>query len=254
MISCDSPLATRVKESPNHDARADAVRPDIVLLHYTGMESTEAALERLCDPQAAVSSHYVVFEDGTVWQLVAEARRAHHAGASWWENSRDINSRSIGIEIGNPGHAFGYPDFPARQIDAVVALCRDIIARHAMRADRVLAHSDVAPSRKQDPGEKFPWRRLHEAGVGLWVEPAEIVSGSMADFTKDGPRVGALQRALARYGYGIEATGAYDRATADVLTAFQRHFRQERVDGIADASTVATLDRLLAAKARLAGP
>jgi N-acetylmuramoyl-L-alanine amidase len=241
-----------MRESPNHDARVGVARPDIVLLHYTGMESTAAALERLCDPQAAVSSHYLVFEGGTVWQLVAEARRAYHAGVSWWENSRDINSRSIGIEIGNPGHAFGYPEFPARQIDTVIALCRDIVARNEMRPDRVLAHSDVAPSRKQDPGEKFPWRRLSEAGVGLWVEPAEIAAGAEAERPKTEQETRELQRALARYGYGIEVTGNYDAATADVVTAFQRHFRPQRVDGIADTSTLATLDRLLAAKARLA--
>jgi N-acetylmuramoyl-L-alanine amidase len=245
-------LAARVRESPNHDARAGVARPDIVLLHYTGMESTAAALDRLCDRQAAVSSHYLVCEDGTVWQLVAEARRAYHAGVSWWENSRDINSRSIGIEIGNPGHAFGYPEFPTRQIDAVIALCRDIVVRHEIRPDRVLAHSDVAPSRKQDPGEKFPWRRLSKAGAGLWVEPAEIAAGAAADRPNTEPETRGLQRALARYGYGIEVTGNYDAATADVVTAFQRHFRPQRVDGIADASTLATLDRLLTAKARLA--
>jgi len=236
-------------ESPNHDPRVGVDRPDILLIHYTGMASTKAALARLCDRQSEVSSHYLVFEDGAIWQLVPEARRARHAGVSSWEQSRDINSRSIGIEVGNPGHAYGYPEFAARQIDAVVRLCRDIVGRHNIRSDRVLAHSDVAPARKQDPGEKFPWRLLHERGVGLWVEPVPIGPESAAG--PEPSEVPELQRALARYGYGLAATGTYDRATAEVVTAFQRHFRPQRVDGIADASTRATLQRLLAAKARL---
>jgi N-acetylmuramoyl-L-alanine amidase len=245
----DSEHVNEIMESPNHDPRIGIGRPDILLLHYTGMESTEAALARLCDPQAEVSSHYLVFEDGAIWQLVPEARRARHAGVSSWEQSRDINSRSIGIEVGNPGHAYGYPEFVPRQIDAVVRLARDIVMRHRIRSDRVLGHSDVAPSRKQDPGEKFPWRLLHEKGVGLWVEPAPLADEDGSE--PAGPRVPELQRALARYGYGIEATGSCDRATAEVVTAFQRHFRPQRVDGVADISTLATLQRLLAAKERL---
>lgn len=245
----DSAQVGEIMESPNHDQRLGNGRPDILLLHYTGMESTRAALARLCDPQAEVSSHYLVFEDGTIWQLVPEARRARHAGVSSWEGTRDINSRSIGIEIGNPGHSYGYPEFLPRQIEAVVRLCRDIVKRHGIRRDRVLGHSDVAPSRKQDPGEKFPWRLLHENGVGLWVEPAPLSDESAQESA--GPHVLKLQRALARYGYGIEATGSYDPATVAVVTAFQRHFRPQRVDGIADASTIATLDRLLAAKEAL---
>jgi N-acetylmuramoyl-L-alanine amidase len=243
----DSRYATETVQSPNHEERAG--RPDILLLHYTGMESTRTALARLCDPQAKVSSHYLVFEDGAIWQLVPESRRAHHAGISWWETARDINTRSIGIEIGNPGHSYGYPDFPAHQIDAVMRLCGDSVARHNIRADRVLAHSDVAPSRKVDPGEKFPWPTLHRNGIGLWVEPAAI--DGVAAPEPDRAGVLALQQALARYGYGIEATGAYDQATRDVVAAFQRHFRPERVDGLADGSTLATLKSLLAAKEKL---
>ena len=149
--------------------------PDMVLLHYTGdAESREAACARLCDVDAAVSSHYLVYEDGHIDQLVQEERRAWHAGKSFWAGETDLNSRSIGIEIVNPGHDFGYPEFPEAQIAAVIALCRGIIARRPIPRDRVLAHSDVAPSRKQDPGEKFPWRLLADSGVGLWVEPAPI--------------------------------------------------------------------------------
>lgn len=244
----DSPHVNQIMASPNHEARGQ--RPDILLLHYTGMQTTRAALERLCDPQAQVSSHYLVFEDGAIWQLVPEAWRAHHAGVSSWAGARDINTRSIGIEIGNPGHNFGYLDFPAQQIDAVVRLCRDILARHDISADRVLAHSDVAPSRKQDPGEKFPWRRLAEEGIGLWVEPAAIAGEpEMAELPA--PQVLELQHALWRYGYGVDATGMYDQATREVVTAFQRHFRPQRVDGVADTSTLATLQKLLAAKDKL---
>jgi N-acetylmuramoyl-L-alanine amidase len=241
----------RVVPSPNHNARARAI--DMIVLHYTD-ESAEDALAHLCDGGAAakVSSHYLVHEDGRIDQLVAEARRAWHAGVSSWEGERDNNSRSIGIEIVNLGHDRGYPDFPDKQIDAVSALCRDIIARRHIRADRVLAHSDIAPARKIDPGEKFPWGRLAAAGVGLWVAPAPITQGATLARGAQGEAVTDLQRMLARYGFGIEASGRYDSATADVVTAFQRHFRPARVDGIADASTIGTLRRLLTASSALA--
>src|SRR5882724_3577295 len=166
----DTTLVRSVIPSPNHDARTAPV--DILLLHYTGMQSGVTACERLCDASANVSSHYLVYEDGRVDQLVPEARRAWHAGVSSWKGETDINSRSIGIEIVNPGHEFGYRDFPEAQIEAVKTLCRDIVARHTIPAARVLAHSDVAPARKEDPGEKFPWDRLAAAGIGLWVAPA----------------------------------------------------------------------------------
>src|SRR3954471_3267029 len=171
----DSAAASDVIPSPNHDART--ARVDILLLHYTGMTTDEEALARLTDAEFKVSSHYFVYEDGRTVQLVPEARRAWHAGLSSWKGAVDVNARSIGIEIANPGHEYGYRDFPERQIEAVIALCRDIVARHAIRRERVLGHSDVAPNRKQDPGEKFPWHRLAAAGVGLWVEPAPITAG-----------------------------------------------------------------------------
>jgi N-acetylmuramoyl-L-alanine amidase len=242
----DSPLVDRVLPSPNQEARIGAARPDILLLHYTGMKSTQAALERLCDPAARVSSHYLVFEDGRIFQLVPETQRAYHAGASSWERTTDINSRSIGIEIGNKGHDFGCPEFSEPQIAAVVALCRDIVARRSIAACRVLAHSDVAPDRKRDPGEVFPWRRLAEAGVGLWVEPEPLVDGAMLRAGDRGEEVANLQRALADYGYGMAPSGIYDAATQEIVIAFQRHFRPGRVDGIADVSTVRTLKKLIA--------
>jgi N-acetylmuramoyl-L-alanine amidase len=244
----DSPLVDRVYPSPNHEARVGVARPDILLLHYTGMKTTQAALERLCDPDAQVSSHYVVFEDGRIFQLVPETQRAYHAGVSSWEGTTDINSRSVGIEIGNKGHDFGCPEFPDTQIAAVIALCRDIVARWSIAPHHVLAHSDVAPERKRDPGEAFPWARLAAAGVGLWVEPVPIVGGGALKPGDRGEAVTRLQCDLADYGYGISPSGVFDSATLDVVTAFQRHFRTARVDGIADASTVRTLEKLIAEK------
>jgi N-acetylmuramoyl-L-alanine amidase len=244
----DSPLVADVVPSPNHKERVGPGRPDMIVLHYTGMATAADALERLCSLDAPqVSSHYLVYEDGRILQLVPEARRAQHAGVSSWEGETDINSRSVGIEIVNPGHDLGYPDFPDRQIAAVIALCRDILKRRPMRADRVVAHSDVAPSRKQDPGEKFPWGRLHQAGVGHWVEAPVGEPGGLA-LGDSGAAIAELQAGLATYGYGIPSIGQFDRPMHDVVVAFQRHFRPARIDGIADGSTVETLRRLLATR------
>lgn len=233
--------------SPNHGERLSGPI-DILLLHYTGMPGpAEAALRWLCDPASQVSSHYFVFEDGRVLSLVAEERRAWHAGASSWAGETDINSRSIGIEIANPGHPGGLPPFPEPQITALIALCQGIVARHPIPPHRVLAHSDVAPGRKLDPGERFPWGRLAADGVGLWVDPAAIVAGPRLCEGDADASVSALQGLLALYGYGVEITGVFDARTRDVVAAFQRHFRPGRVDGVADHSTVETLRRLLAA-------
>jgi N-acetylmuramoyl-L-alanine amidase len=245
----DSPLMISVQASPNHDERRGRRHPDVIVVHYTGMASAQAALERLCgiggDLEPSVSAHYFVHEDGRIVQCVPEARRAWHAGVSCWEGEEDINSRSIGIEIANPGHDFGYPDFPEPQIRQVIGLCRDIVGRHSIRADRVLAHSDVAPSRKQDPGEKFPWARLFEAGIGHWVAPTPIAAGPVLKPGDRSAGVSQLQGFLAEYGYGLNPTGFYGDSTRDVVAAFQRHFRPARVDGIADGSTLDTLERLL---------
>ncbi|HZP19938.1 MAG TPA: N-acetylmuramoyl-L-alanine amidase [Bauldia sp.] len=233
--------------SPNEGPRAPGKPLDMLILHYTGMESAERALKWLVDPESAVSSHYFVFEDGRIVRLVDEDRRAWHAGKSVWEGETDINSRSIGIEIANPGHEFGYRDFPEAQIAAVTALSRDIVARLQIPPLHVLAHSDVAPMRKEDPGERFPWRRLAEAGVGLWVEPSPIVSGPVLQGGDHGPGVGALKQRFKKLGYGIGEDSEFDDLTEAVVTAFQRHWRPARVDGVADVSTVATLEKLLAA-------
>jgi N-acetylmuramoyl-L-alanine amidase len=242
----DSFIVADVAPSPNHDERRQGRVPDLILLHYTGMQSGEAALDRLCSAKSKVSSHYVVFEDGRIMQCVPEERRAWHAGVSFWAEEEDINSCSIGIEIVNPGHEFGYRDFPLRQIAAVIALCKSIMTRRGpISADRILAHSDVAPARKQDPGEKFPWDLLSESGVGHWVRPAPInLEGAALKPGERGETVTRMQRALRAYGYKIEENGEYDKATSEVVAAFQRHFRPAKVDGIADASTLLTLRAL----------
>jgi N-acetylmuramoyl-L-alanine amidase len=242
----DSFLVTDVVPSPNHGERRHGRAPDMILLHYTGMKDADSALDRLCARESEVSTHYFVFEDGRIVQCVPEAQRAWHAGVSAWAGEDDINSCSIGIEIANPGHDFGYPDFPKRQIAAVITLCRTIISRRGISADRVLAHSDVAPSRKQDPGEKFPWQRLHESGIGHWVRPAPITQSELHLALGDqNEAVTEVQTGLAKYGYGLALTGCFDKQMHDVVVAFQRHFRQERVDGIIDVSTLTTLHRLL---------
>ncbi len=246
-FTADSFIVADIVPSPNFDERKDGAPPDMVVLHYTGMESGSAALERLTTADSKVSSHYVVFEDGRIVQLVPENLRAWHAGVSFWSGETDINSRSIGIEIVNPGHEFGYPDFPLRQTAAVISLCRSILTRRRQVAnDRVLAHSDVAPGRKQDPGEKFPWELLSESNVGHWVRPAPLTLEG--DGFKPGDwndSVLKFQRAMQAYGYGINDTGRYDEQTREVVTAFQRHFRQAKVDGIADASTLLTFRALM---------
>jgi len=247
----DSSLVAEVAPSPNHDERKDGRRPDMIVLHYTGMLESEAALERLTAHGSGVSSHYFVFEDGRIVQLVQESRRAWHAGKAFWAGATDINSCSVGIEIANPGHDYGYPDFPKRQIAAVTALCRSIQTRNTIPPVRVLAHSDVAPARKQDPGEKFPWRVLYESGVGHWVKPVPIIDFGHELAPGDrGDAVATLQKSLAEYGYGIEVSGDYDASTREVVTAFQRHFRPERIDGVADQSTRSTLQDLLANRGR----
>ncbi len=251
MFAPDSRIVERVVPSPNHGERRGVARPDMLLLHYTGMPDTGVALEKLCDKASGVSAHYFVSEDGSVVQLVPETRRAWHAGEASWAGETDINSRSIGIEIANPGHGWDYRDFPNVQTEAVIALCRDVLTRQPILPHRVLAHSDVAPTRKQDPGEKFPWDRLSAAGIGLWVEPEPIADdGPVLTMGDHGPKVDELQARLADFGYGTDVTGAYDAPTRDVVAAFQRHFRPARVDGIADRSTLKTLARLSAARAR----
>jgi N-acetylmuramoyl-L-alanine amidase len=237
-------IETLTAPSPNFDART--APPDMIVLHYTGMRTGEAALERLRDAGAKVSAHYLIEEDGRVFALVAEERRAWHAGVSFWKGERDINAVSIGSELVNPGHEFGYRAFPAPQIATLIGLLDEIRGRWSIPDARILGHSDVAPQRKQDPGELFPWARLAQAGHGLWIEPPAAPGAPLGE-GDEGTGVFALQAGLTRLGYDSAPSGRYDAATAIIVTAFQRHWRPARVDGIADGETRARLVHLLRA-------
>lgn len=228
--------------SPNFDARV--APPEMIILHYTGMVDGEAALARLRDPQAKVSAHYLVEEDGRVFALVPEARRAWHAGSAFWRGETDINAVSVGLEIVNPGHEFGYRPFPAAQIASVIALVADVRSRWTIPDVNLLGHSDVAPHRKTDPGELFPWKALAESGHGLWAEPADAPGTALAE-GDEGLGVLALQSALRRFGYDCAKTGRYDDELTVIVRAFQRHWRPTRVDGVADGGTRARLMALL---------
>jgi N-acetylmuramoyl-L-alanine amidase len=243
-------MGAKVRPSPNFGPRNNGVMPDAIILHYTGMASGALAEARLCDGSAEVSAHYLVHQDGRIVQMVPEAARAWHAGASFWAGATDMNSHSIGIEIANAGHPNADPLQPAPafdpvQIKAVIALCQGIIQRWQIKAERVLAHSDVSIGRKIDPGEMFPWDELHRAGVGHYVAPSPIRGGRFFARGDSGQPVEALQSMLALYGYKISINGEFDLETEKVVNAFQRHFRPERIDGVADASTIETLHRLL---------
>lgn len=216
--------------SPNFDERPEGMPIDMLVLHYTGMETAEAALARLTDPLAKVSAHYLIDDDGTLVRLVAEGKRAWHAGISFWRGATDINARSIGIELVNPGHEFGYRVFSEAQMATLVDLARDIVRRHAIPAQNVVGHSDISPRRKMDPGELFDWPRLARAGVGLWPADADL-----CDMDTD-----AARDRLAAVGY----------ETLDLfatIKAFQRHFRPARVNGRIDFETARQLVGLLAA-------
>ncbi len=247
-FKADSSLVSTVVPAVNHGARRGVVKPDMLILHYTGMKSAAMAVQWLACAESKVSCHYVIDESGRVTQLVPEAERAWHAGVSCWHGVTDLNSASVGIEIQNPGHELGYHDFPDAQIDALAALCRDIIARQGIAAARVLAHSDVAPHRKIDPGEKFPWYRMAALGVGHWMPPSPVRAQNMGLGRGDrGGGVQTAQKLLADYGYEIDCDGVYGPKTERVVRAFQRHFRPARPDGRLDLSTLATLERLIAA-------
>jgi N-acetylmuramoyl-L-alanine amidase len=244
----DSSLDVAVYPAANIEERLHGRGPDMLLLHYTGMRSATKAVEWLARADSRVSCHYVIDEDGAVTQMVPEVKRAWHAGVSRWKLETDINSASIGFEIHNPGHDMGYPDFSDAQVESVIRLGLDVVRRWDIRPERVLAHSDVAPQRKIDPGEKFPWARLATAGLGAWVSPSPIGSSTQVlELGSSGPSVITLQALLQSYGYDVRPNGTYGHRTAEVVKAFQRHFRPERVDGRVDLSTLSTLERLSAA-------
>lgn len=246
MIDC------RDHPSPNCEPRPAGRAPDMLILHYTATESAAFAIRWLANPASKVSCHYVVDDDGGITRMVPEELRAWHAGVSYWRGERDINNRSIGIEIQNVGPSGGYPDFPEAQMRAVVALSADIVRRHRIAPEHVLAHSDVAPFRKIDPGEKFDWARLAIAGAGIWVEPEPPGHDRPLGLGSAGTEVAELQSLLAAWGYDCPATGIFDAATETIVKAFQLHWRPARADGRGDASTLSSLRRLLALRDRIA--
>ena len=219
--------------SPNHEPRPPGTPVDMLILHYTGMATAAAALDRLREPDAKVSAHYLIDTDGTIHAMVPESRRAWHAGAAEWAGARDINDRSVGIELVNPGHDIDYRAFPEAQITALIDLGTVIRARHPIPAHRVLGHSDVAPQRKADPGERLPWDRLVAHGLG--IAPVETEPPPAL------PEIAWFQRTLATIGYAAPDSGELDAATRNVLTAFQRRFRREAITGAPDSGTAARL-------------
>jgi N-acetylmuramoyl-L-alanine amidase len=234
-------LNIRDLPSPNHDERPGPV--DMLILHYTGMKTAQAAIDRLRDPEAQVSSHYVVDEDGAVLRLVPEDRRAWHAGLSYWRGHAALNGRSIGIEIVNPGHEFGYRDFPVLQLASVCDLCLAILSRHAIPHRNIIAHSDAAPDRKEDPGERFDWEGLARNGVGVW--PFDVPDLGTGAAVRDTGALHPVRAALADIGYRVAPEGALDPGLATILRAFQRHWRPEAVTGQADAGTLVRLQGVL---------
>lgn len=252
-FEADSPIVDAVLPSPNHGDRAGNRAADCIILHYTGMADGQSALDWLRNPKSQVSAHYFLWENGSIAQLVPEHRRAWHAGKSVWRGETDVNSASIGIEIVHPGHDLSVPGplpppgpaYPEAQIAALIRLLSDIVARRRLDAARILAHSDVAPGRKIDPGEGFPWEKLARAGLGLW--PSAPIPRRAASYRPgdQGQKIARLQGDFARLGYGLEVTGLFDARTFDVVVAFQRHWRASKVDGIADGETRALLAALL---------
>ncbi|MZR32495.1 peptidoglycan recognition protein family protein [Sneathiella litorea] len=241
------------RPSPNYDQRGSGTPIDMLVLHYTGMPTANGALDRLTDEASKVSAHYLVREDGQILALVKEEMRAWHAGVASWRGADNINARSIGVEIVNPGHEFGYRAFPAEQMVAVTALANGIVTRHAIPARNVVGHSDVAPDRKEDPGELFPWQALARTGVGLWYAEDTVVSQECISLAsgEQGANVFAVQKALKEIGYHVVVNGIYDAKLTNIVRAFQRHWRPSCVDGNADEETQAIIYAVLAEVRRL---
>ncbi|MEL6826698.1 MAG: N-acetylmuramoyl-L-alanine amidase [Pseudomonadota bacterium] len=242
--------------SPNFNDRKHPV--DMLVFHYTGMETGQQALDRMCDPAAEVSAHYMIWEDGRVVQLVGEDKRAWHAGVSSWQGNQDLNSRSIGIEIVNGGHDWPLagdvlPPYPTEQIDALIELSKGILERWDIPFNRIVGHSDIAPARKDDPGEHFPWDRLARAGIGKWpLSISDNPAEPSTDASTNGPHligrglgpgddkkaVERMQTMLAEIGYALDPSGIYDSATESVVRAFQRRWLQDQVTGWAGIRTL----------------
>ncbi|MCK5297142.1 MAG: N-acetylmuramoyl-L-alanine amidase [Alphaproteobacteria bacterium] len=215
--------------SPNYNKRTDSI--DMLVLHYTGMKTADEALDRMCDADAKVSAHYMIDMDGEIFKLVDESKRAWHAGIAFWRGNTDINDRSIGIELVNKGHEFGYHQFPKAQMDSLISLAKEILAKHSIPARNVVGHSDIAPTRKIDPAELFDWRRLAYEGIGVWADDALEANKSYESF-KD---------MLAIIGYNTSSKAT----TVASLTAFQRHFLPNHINGQADSVTLARLKQIL---------
>ncbi|MCE3232232.1 MAG: N-acetylmuramoyl-L-alanine amidase [Rickettsiaceae bacterium] len=227
--------------TPNFDDRPKDTKIDMLVMHYTGMKTGQEAFERLCDPAAKVSAHYIVYEDGSIVNLVKDEKRAWHAGISCWRGISALNDTSIGIEIVNPGHEWGYRQFPAEQMEAVLTLSKDLIERHEIEARNVVGHSDIAPGRKEDPGELFDWEWLAKNGVGLWPRVGRVWRGGdiLVQPGKEDVDVARIQKMLADYGYHIRVDGFYGPKTEYIVKGFKRHFVPEQVnvswDKLADA-------------------
>lgn len=229
--------------SPNHDERKLPI--NILLVHYTNMENAPLALARLCDSAAKVSAHYLIDETGEVFHLVKEQHRAWHAGESAWKGERDINSASIGIELQHKGHRDGtMAGYPTAQMQSFTRLAQEIIARHNIPPTHILGHSDVAPYRKQDPGEGFDWQSLAKQGVGVWIDNPPLLNAATLKKGDSGDAVLTLQTQLAQYGYDIICDGIFAQRTEKIIIAFQRHFTPHNITGSADAATISYLDAL----------
>lgn len=240
-------LTNKNYPTQNQDERPVNADISILVLHYTGMTTAKAALQRMQDPTVKVSAHWCIDEDGRVFSLVPERLRAWHAGLSYWRQNSLVNDISIGIELVNPGHENGYRPFPAKQMRSLTVLAKEILSRYSIPAQNVVGHSDISPHRKKDPGELFDWRRLSKSGIGLWPSGLNKSRSYFSTLSKgsEGSSVANLQTDLFEFGYGLNIDGIYGEESEAIITAFQRHFRQGRVDGIADNATIAILQNLL---------
>lgn len=232
--------------SSNHDERPNGSIIDTIVLHYTDMASASEAIERLRDPIAKVSAHYLIDETGLIYNLVAEDKRAWHAGESYWAGRPKVNDFSIGIEIANPGHSLGYIPFPAAQMQAVIMLCKDLCLRYPVKPANIVGHSDIAPTRKMDPGELFDWRLLADHGIGIFPDIAEMENNPVILKSGDaGNKVSELQSKLSKYGYLVHMTSTFDDYMVQLVKAFKRHFHQDIIDGVWDQKSDYILDQIL---------
>jgi N-acetylmuramoyl-L-alanine amidase len=228
--------------SPNFEPRPQGVPLDMIVLHYTDMLNAEEALERLCDPQAKVSAHFLISKEGELYQLVDPKHRAWHAGVSSWEGQGDINSRSIGVELDNLGHTFGPEPFSKVQMKTLLALLEELTQTYGIQPHRIVGHSDVAPGRKKDPGEWFPWHVLAEKGFGFWPQE-KMASQHISVVPK--MSIEEMQQAFSDIGYECAKTGVWDEESQAVCLAFQRHFTPQDLTGYPTNLVKQTLQGLL---------